>query len=108
MKEVPNLTAQCLDQVPGTGGSKADHVYDHLGMEVPDAPAERACCLFRLAVKRDLPHCLPGAMGTVGLALPPADLSHLVSCFYQPRHEVGTNVPTATNDDDPHDISFAA
>ena len=98
MQEVLHLAAQRLDELLRARQGEADHVDDDVGLEGLDRRAKAAGLLGRIAIDGDAAHRLPRGIFGIGRALAAADVDHFVPGLDEPRHQIGADMPAATND----------
>jgi hypothetical protein len=99
---VLDLAAQSLYQLDGALQAVANDIEQHIGLQVEHLLAERARLLCRGPVNDHLPHCLPGGVLPIGLAIAPAHDGHVITGFYQAGHEKRPNVARPSQYDSAH------
>src|SRR5262245_8557581 len=108
VQKVLDLPAQRFGQLARTVEREADHVDDHIRLQLADALSERAIGFGALALQPDLRDRAPGAVWLIGLALAAADGDDFVAGRDHARHQVGAHVAAAADDHNPHRCLLAS
>src|SRR5215469_15645094 len=98
---VLDLSMQCPDQLLRSLKLERDHVNDYVRIEASNPRAEFIFCFFGPTVHGNLFNGLPSRMLPVGCRCTTADVYNLVSTLDKRGHEIGSDVSTPSNDDDP-------
>src|SRR6516225_676631 len=105
---VLDLSMQCLDQLLRSIKLERDHVNDYVRTKAYNPRAEFTFCLFGRAIHKNLFNGLPGRMLPVWCRCTTADVYNLVSTLDKRGHEIGSDVSTPSNDDDPSHSFFSS
>jgi hypothetical protein len=98
---VLDLFMQCLDQLLSSLKLERDHVNDYLRVKACNPRTEFTFCLFGPTVHGNLFNGLPGRRLPVGCRCTTTDVYNVVSTLDERGHEIGSDVSTPSNDDDP-------
>src|SRR6516162_10239972 len=98
---VLDFSMQRLDQLLRSVEFERDHVNDDVRIKPRNPRAEFTFCLFGFAVHKNLFDGLPSRMRSIGCRCAAADVYNLVSPLDGRGHEVGSDMSTSSNDDDP-------
>src|SRR6516164_2304252 len=98
---VLDLSMQRLDQLLRSLKLERDHVNDDVRIKACNPRSEFTFCLFGRAIHKNLFDGLPGRMRTVGCRCTATDVYNLVSTLDKCGHEIGSDMSTPSNDDDP-------
>jgi hypothetical protein len=101
---VLDFPMQHLNQLFRSFKFERDHVEDNVCMKARDPRAESAFCLFGFAVHKNLFDGLPGRMRPIGWRCTAADVYNLVSTLDKRGHQVGSDMSTPPNDDNPSQV----
>jgi hypothetical protein len=102
MKKMLDLPTKGFDQMLGALRSKADQVNHYVWSQIGDLPAERSRSLIFVAINFYSLNRSPRSVRPIRLTLAATDRDHLVSSRHQSGNEIGSNVPTSTDDNDAH------
>jgi hypothetical protein len=99
-----HTSAKGLHELLGAVPAKAGEVHDDGRLVCRDAWGKTAGGLFGDAIEQTMLHLAPRGMRLVWLPQAATDAQHLASSLDELRRQIGSDVASATDDDNAHSI----